>query len=432
MHLKTKFKIDILSVIFSICIYVQLIQSQSEGDRIIAIVGNHIILQSELNFQIYNYVSQTGNQQITEELVQQIFQKMLVDKIILAKSEQDSIIVTQDEIKKQTDARIKELIEQFGSEKNIENTYGITISKIRDILAEQIETSLKVNRLKQKKFGYGISVTNSEVIKFYNDYRDSIPPVPETFELYQIVRIPKISEEAKYIARKKAEQILDSLKSGADFSELARRNSDDSLSALQGGNLGRSKRGTFVKEFEDAAFLLQPGEVSGIVETEFGYHLIKLIDKSGDFITTQHILVKFPRLEVSDFTEINLLKDIRKRVINGEVTFKEMAVLYSQDPISAKDSGYIGKIPINQMDSTEITALKDLTKGDISEPVLVGDSRSYGYHIYFIKDRIPEHKATLESDYPLIEQYALRYKEQKLLAEWIEEIKKTIYVEIKI
>jgi len=432
MHLKTKFKIDILSVIFSICIYVQLIQSQSEGDRIIAIVGNHIILQSELNFQIYNYVSQTGNQQITEELVQQIFQKMLVDKIILAKSEQDSIIVTQDEIKKQTDARIKELIDQFGSEKNIENTYGITIGKIRDILAEQIETSLKVNRLKQKKFGYGISVTNSEVIKFYNDYRDSIPPVPETFELYQIVRIPKISEEAKYIARKKAEQILDSLKSGADFSELARRNSDDSLSALQGGNLGRSKRGTFVKEFEDAAFLLQPGEVSGIVETEFGYHLIKLIDKSGDFITTQHILVKFPRLEVSDFAEINLLKDIRKRVIDGEVSFKEMAALYSQDPISAKDSGYIGKIPINQMDSTEITALKDLTKGDISEPVLVGDSRSYGYHIYFIKDRIPEHKATLESDYPLIEQYALRYKEQKLLAEWIEEIKKTIYVEIKI
>jgi peptidyl-prolyl cis-trans isomerase SurA len=432
MHLKTKFKIDILSVIFSICIYVQLIQSQNEGDRIIAIVGNHIILQSELNFQIYNYVSQTGNQQITEELVQQIFQKMLVDKIILAKSEQDSIIVTQDEIKKQTDARIKELIDQFGSEKNIENTYGITIGKIRDILAEQIETSLKVNRLKQKKFGYGISVTNSEVIKFYNDYRDSIPPVPETFELYQIVRIPKISEEAKYIARKKAEQILDSLKSGADFSELARRNSDDSLSALQGGNLGRSKRGTFVKEFEDAAFLLQPGEVSGIVETEFGYHLIKLIDKSGDFITTQHILVKFPRLEVSDFAEINLLKDIRKRVIDGEVSFKEMAALYSQDPISAKDSGYIGKIPINQMDSTEITALKDLTKGDISEPVLVGDSRSYGYHIYFIKDRIPEHKATLESDYPLIEQYALRYKEQKLLAEWIEEIKKTIYVEIKI
>lgn len=369
--------------------------------------------------------------QLTENTVQQVFQNMLTEKLILAKADQDSIYISQDEIQKQTDARLKELINQFGSEKNLENTYGLTISRIRKILGEQLEASMKLNKVKQKKFGYGITVTRPEVLKFYNEHKDSLPPVPETFELYQIVRIPKITEDAKYQARVKAEQILDSLKKGADFSELAKKYSDDSLSAIQGGNLGKAKKGTFVKEFEDVAFLLQPGEISDIVETEFGYHIIKLIEKTGDFITTQHILIKFPRLESADFVEINFLKELKNKVLNKEETFQKLAVMYSQDPVSAKDSGYIGKISLNQLDSLEIMALKDLSVGEISEPVRVGDSRYYGYNIYLVNARFPEHMPTPETDYPLLEQYALYYKEQKALAKWVEELKKTIYVEIK-
>ena len=204
------------------------------------------------------------------------------------------------------------------------------------------------------------------------------------------------------------------------------------LSALQGGALGKSKKGSFVKEFEDAAFLLQPGEVSGVVETEFGYHLIKLNDKTGDFITAQHILVKFPRLETADFTEINFLKDLKTRINSGELTFNQAAVLYSQEPKSAADSGHIGKVSINNLDSLEIITLRDLTTGELSEPVKVGDDRFYGYYMYKVNERIPEHAATLENDYEIIQQYAQRYKEQKMLAEWLDELKKTIYVEIKL
>ncbi|MCX7877820.1 MAG: peptidylprolyl isomerase [Ignavibacteria bacterium] len=405
--------------------------SQAEGDRIIAIVGNHIILQSDLNFQLYNYMTQNNISQLNEAVIQLVFQNMLTEKLILAKADQDSIYISQEEIQKQTDARLKELVNQFGSEKNLENTYGITIARIKKILREQLETSMKLNKVKQKKFGYGITVTRPEVIKFYNEYKDSLPPVPESFELYQIVRIPKITEDAKYQARKKAEQLLDSLKKGADFSELAKKYSDDSLSAIKGGNLGKAKKGTFVKEFEDAAFLLQPGEISGIVETEFGYHIIKLLERTGDFITTQHILIKFPRFESADFAEINFLRELKNMVLNKEATFQELAVIHSQDPASAKDSGYIGKISLSQLDSLEILALKDLSPGEISEPVKVGDSRYYGYHLYLVKERFPEHMATLETDYALIEQYALQYKEQKAIADWVEELKKTIYVEIK-
>jgi peptidyl-prolyl cis-trans isomerase SurA len=406
--------------------------SQEEGDKIIAIVGNDVILQSDLNFQLYNYLTQNNLTQLNNEIIEQVFQNMLTEKLMLAKAEQDSIYISQDEINKQVEGRLKEIVAQLGSEKNVEDAYGLTIPKIRKLLKDQAERNSKISRVKQEKFGYGINVTRPEVVKFYNDYKDSLLPVPETFEMSQIVRIPKISEDAKFMAKEKALKILDSVKAGRDFSELAKMNSDDSLSAIQGGSLGKAKRGSFVKEFEDAAFLLKPGEVSDIVETEFGYHIIKLNDKTGDFITSQHILVKFPRLDAADFTEINFLKTLKSDILAGKLTFKQAAVTHSQESRSASDSGYVGKISINNLDSLEIMAIKDLNTGDISDPVKVGDSRYYGYYIYQVIQRHPEHKVTLEGDYELLQQYAQRYKEQKLLSEWIDELKKTIYVEIKL
>ncbi len=424
-------KIKIIIAALSLLVTVNIF-AQGEGDKIIAIVGNDIVLQSDLNFQLYTYMQQNNLQEISNEMVQQVFQNLVSEKLMLAKAEQDSIFVTSDEVNKQVEGRIKDMISQFGSEKNVEEAYGLTIPKIRNLLKDQTERNIKLNRVKQAKFGYGINVTKPEVAKFYNDYKDSLPMVPETYDLSQIIRIPKITEDAKFMARDKAEKILDSLKAGGNFDELAKRNSDDSLSAIQGGALGKSKKGSFVKEFEDAAFLLKPGEISGIVESEFGYHIIKLNDKTGDFITCQHILVKFPRLEAADFTEINFLKDLKDKINSGQITFSKAAIEYSQDPKSAADSGHIGKLSVTNLDQLEIAALTPLSIGGISDPVKVGDERYYGYYMYRVNDKFPEHKATLESDYVLIEQYAQKFKEQKLLGEWLEELKKTIYLEIKL
>jgi len=377
-------------------------------------------------------MKQNNISQISENLVRQVFQNMLAEKLMLAKAEQDSIIVTDEDVQKQVDFRVQQMVQQFGSEKNLEEAYGMTILKIKSYLKDEMKKRMKIDRLKAKKFGSGISVTRTEVLKFYDEYKDSLPAVPETFELYQIVRFPRLSEEAKQAALKTAKSLLDSLRRGADFSDLARRYSEDSASAVKGGDLGKIKKGMLVKEFEDAAYLLKPGEVSDVVETQYGYHIIKLNEKAGETIRVQHILVQFPHLESSDFDAISFLNSLREKAGNSEKVFKELAVLHSQDKQNAADSGYIGKLNINQLDSAEIIALKDLRENDITEPVRVGNEKNYSYSIFFVKHRIPEHEATIEGDYHLIETLALNYKENKMLNEWLEELKKDIYVEVKI
>jgi len=425
--IKIRFIVTAFAIFVSVAAY-----AQPEGDRIVAIVGNDIITESDLRSQIVLYARQNNLNEISDAVVQTVFQQLLFDKMILAKADQDSVTASDDEIQKQLDYQIKSLVEKFGSEKNLEEAFGGTLAKLKETYRKQIRDKIKIDKVKQDKFGNGITVTKPEVRQFYEQYKDSLPPVPNTYELYQIVRIPKLTEEAKKIAYDKAKLIMDSIKMGIDFSDLARRNSDDSASAVMGGDLGKAKKGTFVKPFEDAAFLLKPGEISDIVETEFGYHIIKLIDKSGDNIRVQHILVKYPHSESADFEEINFLRDLKTKILSGQGNFKQFAVQCSQEKESVVDSGYIGKIPVSQLDSAEILGLKDLPIGGMTDPIKVGDNKNYGYYMYLLKDKVMEHKITLDGDYDIVEKYALSYKEQKLQSQWFEELKKTIYVETKI
>ncbi len=245
--------------------YVCYAQQQQEGDRVIAIVGNDIITESDLRNQLVQYARQNNLTEVSDAVIQTVFQGLLFDKLVLAKADQDSITVTDDEVQKQLDFQVKSLIQKFGSEKNLEEAYGGTINKLKESFRDQIKKRLKIDKVKQDKFGGGITVTKPEVRQFFEQFKDSIPQVPETYELFQIVRTPKLTEEAKKIAYDKAKVILDSLKMGGDFSDFARRYSDDSGSAVLGGDLGKAKKGTFVKPFEDAAYLLKQGEMSDIV-----------------------------------------------------------------------------------------------------------------------------------------------------------------------
>lgn len=406
-------------------------QEMPEEDKIIAVVGNSAITWSDLIYQMTMYAHQNHLTQLNQAIEQQVLLSIIADKLMLAKADQDSIMAPDDEVQKQMNFRLKSLVDEYGSERNLEEANKMSMAKIKEVLRENIKQSIKVDKLKQQKFGSGIKITRQQIVDFFNEKKDSLPPIPETFELYGITRAPGVTEEAKRLAYAKAKMILDSLKAGADFSEMAKKYSDDSASAVNGGNIGIVKKGSTFKEFEDAALLLKPAEISDIIETSIGYHIIKMIDKAGDEFNVKQILVKYPRLESADFEAINYLKDLKAQALTGQRSFKELALLYSQDAKTAKDSGYVGKIPATSMDSSQAAALRQLKPGDISDPIRIGDPQQYSYYIFYVKDVAPEHKASLETDYTLIQNMAQNYEENKELTKWLDELRKTIYVDIK-
>ncbi|MCX7832838.1 MAG: peptidylprolyl isomerase [Ignavibacteria bacterium] len=420
-----------LLFIFIITIYSNSF-AQKEGDRIIAIVGNDIILESDLQYQVQLYMRQNQINQLSPAIIYKIFEQMVNEKIIIAKAIQDSIVVTPEEVDKELDYRLKSLLEQFGSEERIVEIYGMSLGRIKILLREDLREKLLSEKMKRKKFPNGIKVTDKEVRDFYKEYKDSLPPSSNEYEISHIFIKRNVTEDEKRIAYEKATLILDSIKNGVDFAELAKRHSDDIQSAKNGGDLGYARRGVFVKEFEEVLFTLEnPGDLSGIVETEFGYHIIKLTDKRGDQRRSSHILIMYPKLESNDFQTINFLKEIKSKILSGEMTFEQAAEKYSQETSTKNKGGYLGFVPAERLDSNVISELDKHSPGDITDPLRIGDDKNYGYEIIKLISKVPSHNLTLENDYDRIKRYAEYYKEQKVISQWIEELKKTIYVDIK-
>lgn len=405
---------------------------QQEGDRILAVVGNEIILESDLQYQLSLYARQNQLTQIPPALAQEIFNSLITDKIILAKAQQDSIEVTDDEVTKELDNRIKSLIDQVGSQARLEEIYAMSIVKIRMLLKEDLKKRMMTERLKRQKFGSGVKSTDREVREFYRTYQDSLPKAAQEFEIAHIYLERKISDAEKNWARDKAKLILDSVKKGIDFSELAKRNSDDSLSAIQGGSLGYVKKGSFVKPFEEAVIVLQPGEVSELVETQFGYHIIKLVEKKGDGFTSQHILVKFPTFESSDLETIKFLTEVKAKVQSGQMTFDEAAKEYSKDESTKLKGGYVGFLTVEQLDSTVVERINETPIGGISDPVrITTNGTDYGYEIIKVINKIPEHNLTLEGDYDKVRRLSDQFKEGKELDKWINDMRESIYIDTR-
>lgn len=405
--------------------------SQVEGDRIIAVIGNEIITESDFQYQVQLYARQNQLRELNPYLAQQIFQSMLTNKIILAKAVQDSILVTDEEVSKELDSRVKNLVTQAGSEERLQELYGMTLPKIKLLLKEDLQKTMKIDRLKRKKFQAGIRVSDKEIKDFYANYKDSLPDVSEEYELSHIFLQRNVSDAEKKEAKRIAQEVLDSVKAGVDFSELAKRNSQDSLSAVQGGDLGYAKKGTFVKEFEESVFSLKPGEVSGLVETEFGYHIIKSAEKQGDKVRASHILIKYPKFESSDFETINFLKDLKSKIEKGEITFEDAAKQYSQNEGTKVNGGKIGKIPADQLDSSTVIVLKTISPGQITEPLRIGTDNNYGYEIYKLEKVYAPHKLNITEDYEKIKKFTESYKENKEMEKWINEIRETVYVDIR-
>ncbi len=395
-------------------------------DRIVAVVDNEIILESELNAQVQFYIFNNKVDPKTAGLKNQVLQSMVNEKLILAKAIEDSVTVTDEEVQQQLDMVVQQRIQQFGSEAKLEEVYGMPISRIKREFRDEMRKNLLTQKLQQQRFGT-TSIGRREVEEFFQTYKDSLGKVPEEVELAHIYIKPGFDKAAHAAARSKAQAILDSVKAGADFADMAKRYSEDPGSASQGGDLGFVRRGQFVKEFETAVFSLSEGQISGLVESEFGIHIIQLLERRGDAVHARHILIRVPRTESSDSTTIALLDSLRGAVLPG-ASFAELARKYSEDKDTAPLGGDLGTAELDGIpDKTIAETVQSMKEGEISKPVKLVSGNNYGYHIIWLKKRTPAHDLTLDGDYQRIESIALNYKRTKDYQAWLEELRGNIF-----
>jgi peptidyl-prolyl cis-trans isomerase SurA len=406
--------------------------AQQVVEGVAAIVGQEIILKSEIeqfvqSYAIQNKINIHNDKSLLSNLQKQVLDKMIEQKILLAKADEDTIKVDDRDVDKRVEEHINYMIQQVGSEAKLEEAFQSSMRKIRKDLRKETAERLKVEMLRRQKF-QEIKVTRREIEKFFQTYQDSIPGVKETVNISHILKQVRSGTSSSTAAMEKINLIKTKLDEGADFAELAREYSEDPATAKRGGDLGFTKRGDFVKEFEEAAFALDINQVSSIVQTQFGFHIIKLLERRGEQIRSSHILIQLRPVKADTLRVIEELHAIRQEIMNGAV-FDSMALLYSDDENVEKDKGNLGDW---ETDKLAIEAFKEvihgINPGEISEPF----KTEYGYHILRLNTRRDPRHLTLEDDWDQIQQMALNHKIEAEYLKWMEKLKKDIPVEYRI
>ena len=411
--------------IFFLLLLVLLTHTQELIDGIVAIVGDNAILRSDLEQFARMNASQMKIDPIRDqdkyiELVNKSLNVLIEENILLEEAKIESIEVKDRDVENMLKNQIQEMITQAGSRERAEEMLGSPISKIKRDYRPIIKKRLIVETLRSEKFK-NITVSRREVNDFYNVFKDSLPEVPPSLDFSHILIDISPGEKEENEAKEKADSILNLLKSGEDFGRLARLYSNDPGSAAEGGNLGYINRGGFIKSFEKVAFSLHKGEISGIVKTDFGYHIIQQVDRKGEKINVRHILIT-PKISDQNILDSEKLSnDIHRNIINGSITFDSAAVRYSDDKDSKTNKGRIERIPKNQiqnpvflsvLDSLEVGQLSSVFKTDL------------GFHILKLNN-------VYDDTWVIIEQWALEYKKSKLYQKWIDDLKSQFYIDIK-
>ncbi len=405
-------------------------------DEIEAVVGDEIILMSELENQIISY--QTQGMLIDESMRCQLFEEMLFQKLLINQAKLDSVEVTDSQVESEMNRRLRYFISQIGSEKKLEEYYQKSIAEIKDDFRELVKEQMLAQQMQQKITG-GVRVTPSEVKEFYNNLpADSIPVINSQVEIAQILIKAPISEKAKLAAREEIESIRKRILNGESFSTLAVLYSDDQGSAVKGGELGFTGRAEFVPEFSAVAFSLKSNEISEVVETQFGYHIIQLIKREGEKVNVRHILIK-PEIETEDLAKAEeKANKVYQMLLSDSLTFEEAAEKYSDDEDSKNNGGILinpqtgsSMFDIDQVSPQLFFIIDKMKEGEISKPVAFEmPDGTKGFRIVKLVKRTEPHRASLKTDYDLLQQAALNNKKNKVLKEWIENKTKSTYIQI--
>jgi peptidyl-prolyl cis-trans isomerase SurA len=428
-------KAHLLYINFFILLSVLASAQPQTVDGVAAIVGGDVILKSDIDEQYDVFNRQNFGKPVS---YCEVFEELLFQKLLIHHAAIDSISIGEEEVEANMDRRIQQLIMQMGDQKKLEDFYEKSVVEIKEDMRTLIKEQLTAQRM-QMTVVEGIEVTPSEVREYYENLpADSIPLISAEVELSQIVKFPELSDEAEQEVIAKLKELKGRIENGTSFSSMAILYSEDPGSNKKGGEYQGIQRGVFVKEFEAVAFNLRKGEISDPFKTEFGYHIVQLLEKRGEELDLRHILIK-PKLTQENLQEAkNFLDSVSVAITNGEMTFEEASRRFSDDEQTRFNGGQMSnfqsgnnKFEVSQLDRGLFALISSLEDDEISEASFYRtEDQREAFRIVRLDANYEPHKANLDLDFTRIKGFALQQKQAKTVEDWKNEKLADTFVKI--
>lgn len=408
-------------------------------DKTVAVVGNEMILLSQIEQEVE--MLQFQGHYSDKNLRCQVLEQMLMSKIFYAQAKLDSLVANQGMVEANLDSRMNNVLTQLGGEAKTEEYFGKTLFELREDWRDIITEQSLTQEMQSKVQSSAVEMTPKEIKAFYEKTpKDSLPIISTQYLLSQIVMYPD-RERAKVEVREQLLGFRERILKGENFAMLARFYSEDPGSANKGGELGMASKAIFWPAFSDAAMALKEGQVSPIVETPDGFHLIQMIKKDGDMFNARHILIK-PKYTVEDRTKaFKTLDSIKTAILSDSITFFTAARIYSEDPYTRTNGGVMADqntgatmFEKDQLKPSDYAVLKDIKVGDISDPFESTDNEGRNgntiYKIVKLDKIIPSHVATFEDDFSVMQNVANGVQAKRAIDNFLDEKIKSTYIVI--
>jgi peptidyl-prolyl cis-trans isomerase SurA len=396
------------------------------ADKVIAVVGDRIILYSDIKNSIADIQRQGGN--IPDNAECMITEQAIISKVLMLQAEKDSLPVTDDEVEAELDQRIRYYIRELGSQETLEEYAGKSIYQIKEDARESVKERKLAEAMQQKVVG-SVKITPQEVKAYFDKIpKDSLPYFESELEIGQIILFPKASHDLEqYIVSEMNNYKKQIEAKTVTFEQMAKRYSEDPGSKDRGGQyqVNRNEK-TWDQVFLSTAFRLKPGEISAPVKSKFGFHLIQMVERNGDDAIVRHIL-RIPPVTDAEISQAKTkLDSVRAKVLSGQLGFNEAATKYSDDEAAKYSGAFILNrdgspyVTIDQLDKDMVGMISKMNPGDISQPTpYTNEQGKKGVRIVFFKSRSEPHRMNMRDDYSKIAQMALEEKKSQTLDKWM-------------
>ena len=424
--------------ILIIALFANLISTAQDNrvmDEIVAVVGENVILRSSLEAE---YAQAKASMSFFDgDIKCEILNQLIIQKLYLHKAKLDSTIVADERVMGEVDRRIQYYSSQIGGEENLEKYLGKSIAEYKEQMKDKIREQLTTQQVQQSLVA-NVKASPTDVRKFFAEIpKDSLPMFGQEVELALIADKPMPSDYAKQYALEKITEIRNNIINGVyTFEMAARSNSDDKSNAINGGELGYFSRGQMVSAFERTAFRLPKDSVSEVIETQFGYHIMELIDRKGEKVNARHILIK-PLIVKSDFVKLRAeLMTLISGLKKDSLTMCYVASTFSEDNETKDNCGFFTdastgsqQVSVKALDPIIAAKVATLRVGEYTNPEKYQDyDGSMGCRFFYLKSIVPEHRANLKDDYQKIQALASEKKQETTIEEWVKAYKSGVYV----